>query len=189
MRASTLQIKNMKVGDVFIHPFAYSGIGAYDFFKITEIGPDSSRFGKFNKIMYGERWHMSVGDIKPHYLEKDSIWAGNLTNPVPLKFKSNFIYSKRTNINMAMIPNTYVETIRRVYCDDKEYQNAFFTISPENCNGSTLNISSIESDEATEYWGKINFTISLNIAEALANAILAEIVDIKNAHANTASTK
>lgn len=86
MKAFDEKIQNMKVGDVFVHPFAYSGAGTADFFKITEIGQDSTRFGKFNKIMKGERWHTGVGDSAPSYFEKDSVWAGNLTHRVPDEF-------------------------------------------------------------------------------------------------------
>lgn len=73
----------------------------------------------------------------------------------------------------------HTETCRRVYSDDSEYKNAYIDISPEDMVGKTLTISTLDNDESIDYWGKINFTLSFEVAQALAYALLAEIADNK----------
>jgi hypothetical protein len=85
-RATESEIREMKVGDVFLHPFHYSGIGTSTFFVIREIGPDTERFGKFCRLMVGERWGTLFSHEDPSYYENEKIWANDLTDPIPENF-------------------------------------------------------------------------------------------------------
>jgi hypothetical protein len=88
-RATESEIRDMKVGNAFLHPFHHCGVWTSTFFVIRTIGPDTTRFGKFCRLMEGERW-CSFGNENPKFYENEKIWANDLTNIVPENFQNLF---------------------------------------------------------------------------------------------------
>jgi hypothetical protein len=73
------EIREMKVGSVFLHPFHMDemGEGLTSYFVITEIGPETNQNGKILRLMSGERWtRHEYEDLKFYGTEK--IWADYL---------------------------------------------------------------------------------------------------------------
>ncbi len=89
-KATEQQIKEMKIGDVFIHPFNYIGPTGICWFVITSIGSDDKRFGKFDKLLEGEYWVTHFEDDNSKFVEKEKMWAGNLTKQLSAQFAKKF---------------------------------------------------------------------------------------------------
>lgn len=76
-------IQDVKVGDLFLHPFHYVPSGN-TIFKITEVEPMSTRFGSPDRIVRGETWTPKNGEYATlKFIEKTSLWAGSLKSRIP----------------------------------------------------------------------------------------------------------